>query len=94
MDTLERAAEVDGDCSPDGSCSVVDRGGARMGHPAMVVPGAMEALQAVGAAVAATGLPVRTIDLINLRVSQIAGSWPYPLRSSRADRRDRVGAGG
>src|SRR5438093_311267 len=71
MDTVERPAEMDGSCSPDGGCVVVDRGSARMGHPAMIVPGAMEALQAVGAAVAATALPVRTIDLINLRVSQI-----------------------
>ena len=84
MDTLERAAEVDGDCSPDGSCAVVDRGGARMGHPAMIVPGAMEALQAVGAAVAATRLPVRTIDLINLRVSQINGCGVCLLGDVRA----------
>lgn len=42
-----------------------------MGHPAMLVPGAMDALQSLGAAIADTGLPVRTIDLVNLRVSQI-----------------------
>jgi len=55
-----------------------------MGHPAMIVPGAMEALQAVGAAVAATGLPVRSIDLINLRVSQINGCGVCLLGDVRA----------
>jgi AhpD family alkylhydroperoxidase len=55
-----------------------------MGHPAMIVPGAMEALQAVGAAVAATGLPVRTIDLINLRVSQVNGCGVCLLGDVRA----------
>ena len=73
MDTIAVHAEVDGGCSPEGGCAVVEPRGARMGHPAMIVPGAMEALQAVGAALAATGLPVRTIDLISLRVSQING---------------------
>jgi AhpD family alkylhydroperoxidase len=42
-----------------------------MSHPAMIVPGGMAALQAVGAAVAASTVPIRTIDLVNLRVSQI-----------------------
>jgi AhpD family alkylhydroperoxidase len=42
-----------------------------MGHPAMILPNAMAALQAVGGAIAASELPVRTIDLVNLRVSQI-----------------------
>jgi AhpD family alkylhydroperoxidase len=74
MDTLQQTTEVDGACSPDGGCAVVDEVlGGRMGHPAMIVPGAMEALQAVGAAVGGTALPVRTIDLVNLRVSQING---------------------
>ena len=72
MTTLDHPTiEANGDCTPDGGCAVVDHHGARMGHPAMIVPGAMEALQAVGAALAATGLPVRTLDLVNLRVSQI-----------------------
>ena len=62
-----------GDCSPDGSCAVVDREGARIGQPAMVVPGAMDALQALGAAIAASGLSLTTIELVNLRVSQING---------------------
>jgi AhpD family alkylhydroperoxidase len=62
-----------GDCSPDGSCAVVDREGARIGQPAMVVPGAMDALQALGAAIAAGGVSPTTIELVNLRVSQING---------------------
>lgn len=76
MDTDELAqveTQANGDCSPDGGCAVVDRRGARLGHPAMMVPGAMEALQALGGAVAASGLPVTTIDLVNLRVSQVNG---------------------
>lgn len=46
---------------------------ARMNHPAMTLPDAMPALQAVGAAVGASGLPVRTIQLVNVRASQING---------------------
>jgi AhpD family alkylhydroperoxidase len=46
---------------------------ARMDHPAMLVPDAMAALQAVGAAVGATELPDRTVGLVNTRVSQING---------------------
>src|SRR5204863_6115438 len=64
--------QVTGGCAPDGACAVVDHhAGARIGQPAMVLPGAMDALQAVGAAIAASGLPQRTIDLVNMRVSQI-----------------------
>src|SRR5436309_12064769 len=60
MTTTELESKVDGGCSPDGACAVVDhRASARIGQPAMVLPGAMEALQAVGAAIAATGLPER-----------------------------------
>ena len=46
---------------------------ARMSHPAMVVPDAMAALQAVGASVGKSGLSPLTIELVNLRVSQING---------------------
>ena len=46
---------------------------ARMSHPAMVVPDAMDALQAVGASVGKGGLSPRTVELVNLRVSQING---------------------
>jgi AhpD family alkylhydroperoxidase len=46
---------------------------ARMNHPAYVVPGAMPALQALGKAVSNAGIPPKTIELINLRASQING---------------------
>jgi AhpD family alkylhydroperoxidase len=46
---------------------------ARMTHPAYVVPSAMEALQALGKAVKSGGVPPRTLELINLRASQING---------------------
>jgi AhpD family alkylhydroperoxidase len=72
MTTSALDAQITGGCSTDGGCAVVDRhGGARIGQPAMVVPGAMEALQALGAAIAARGVPQTTIDLVNLRASQI-----------------------
>ena len=46
---------------------------ARMAHPAMLVPDAMAALQAVGAAVGRGGVSARTIELVNIRASQING---------------------
>jgi AhpD family alkylhydroperoxidase len=46
---------------------------ARMKNPAMIVPGAMQALQALSASVEKSGLPVKTIDLVHLRASQING---------------------
>ena len=45
----------------------------RMNHPAMVLAEAMPALQAVGAAVGQGGLPTKTIQLVNVRASQING---------------------
>ena len=45
----------------------------RMKNPAMVVPDAMQALQALGASVARTGVPPRTLELVHLRASQING---------------------
>ena len=45
----------------------------RMEHPAYVVPGAMDALQAVGAAVGETGLDPRLVELVSIRSSQING---------------------
>ena len=45
----------------------------RMSHPAMILPDAMPALQAVGAAVGQGGVPDRTIELVNVRASQING---------------------
>jgi AhpD family alkylhydroperoxidase len=46
---------------------------ARMTNPVFVVPDAMQALQALGKAVQESGLPPRTIELVNLRASQING---------------------
>jgi AhpD family alkylhydroperoxidase len=74
MTTTEIETDATGGCSPDGSCAVVDpHAGARIGQPAMVLPGAMEALQALGAAIAAAGVPERTLHLVNVRASQING---------------------
>jgi AhpD family alkylhydroperoxidase len=46
---------------------------ARMNHPAMTLPEAMPALQAVGAAVGSGGLSPVLIELVNMRASQING---------------------
>ena len=46
---------------------------ARMTNPAMVIPDAMQALQALGASVAKGGVPPRTLELVHLRASQING---------------------
>lgn len=45
---------------------------ARMNHPAMVVPDAMKALQALGA-LTKDGLPEKLLELVHLRASQING---------------------
>jgi AhpD family alkylhydroperoxidase len=44
-----------------------------MNHPAFVVPDAMDALQALGKAVANGGVPERTLELVFLRAGQING---------------------
>jgi AhpD family alkylhydroperoxidase len=46
---------------------------ARMTNPAMTVPGAMQALQALGKSAQNGGVPSRTRDLVYLRASQING---------------------
>ena len=46
---------------------------ARMTNPAFVVPDAMEALQALGAAIGRGGVPPKTINLVLMRASQING---------------------
>ena len=46
---------------------------ARITQPAVAVPAAMAALQSLGAAIGTTGLPPRTVNLINMRASQING---------------------
>jgi AhpD family alkylhydroperoxidase len=44
-----------------------------MNHPAMVVPGAMDAMQALSKAAAGTGVPFATLKMVQLRASQING---------------------
>jgi AhpD family alkylhydroperoxidase len=46
---------------------------ARMKNPAMIIPGAMQAMQALAAAAEKSGLPQRTRELVHLRASQING---------------------
>jgi AhpD family alkylhydroperoxidase len=46
---------------------------ARMTNPAFAVPGAMDALMALGRAVDACGLPETTRELVHIRASQING---------------------
>ncbi len=46
---------------------------ARMAHPAFALPGAMDALQALGKAIRDSDLPPKTLELMNLRASQING---------------------
>ena len=46
---------------------------ARMKNPAMLVTGAMDAIQALMAAAHNAGLPQATLDLVHLRASQING---------------------
>jgi AhpD family alkylhydroperoxidase len=44
-----------------------------MKHPAMVVPGAMQALMALNESSIKAGLPKQIIDMVHLRASQING---------------------
>ena len=46
---------------------------ARMKNPAMIVPDAMQALQALGKTAEQGGVPPRTLSLVHLRASQING---------------------
>jgi AhpD family alkylhydroperoxidase len=46
---------------------------ARMNHPAMTVPGAMQALRALSATATKAGVPESTLELVHLRASQING---------------------
>ena len=45
----------------------------RMSNPAMIVPGAMQALQALARSAEQGGVPQRTLELVHLRASQING---------------------
>jgi len=44
-----------------------------MRHPVFILPDAMKAMQALGASAEKSGLPAKTIGLIQLRASQING---------------------
>ncbi len=90
MTTTEFETRPDGACAPDGGCAVVDRHGARMGHPAMIVPPAMAALQALGAAIGETGVPLSTLDLVNVRASQINACGVCLLGDLRAAKKHGV----
>lgn len=46
---------------------------ARMNNPAMILPGAMQALQALSASTEKSGVPSLTLGLVHLRASQING---------------------
>ena len=46
---------------------------ARMQNPAMIIPDAMKAIQALTATTAQGGVPQATLDLVHLRASQING---------------------
>jgi AhpD family alkylhydroperoxidase len=45
----------------------------RMRNPAIIVPEAMKALQALAASTRTSGVPDRTLELVSLRASQING---------------------
>ena len=45
----------------------------RMKNPAIVVPGALEAMQQLGTAVRSAGVPESTLYLVEARASQING---------------------
>jgi AhpD family alkylhydroperoxidase len=46
---------------------------ARIKNPAQIVPGALEALQELGASASAAGIPETTLYMVDLRASQING---------------------
>lgn len=46
---------------------------ARMKNPVMILPEAMQAMQALGASAESQGVPAATIGLVHLRASQING---------------------
>ncbi|MFD6896957.1 carboxymuconolactone decarboxylase family protein [Rhodococcus sp. NPDC060086] len=46
---------------------------ARMNHPAFVLPGTLDALQALSKTLENTGLPTGTVHLVHLRASQVNG---------------------
>jgi AhpD family alkylhydroperoxidase len=60
---------------------------ARMNHPAFVLPGAMPALQSLSTAVHDSGVPAKTLELINLRASQINGCGVCAVQHPRIARK-------
>jgi AhpD family alkylhydroperoxidase len=58
-----------------------------MGNPAFVVPDAMQALQTLGRAVQEGGVPPKTLELVNLRASQINGCGVCAVQHPRIARR-------
>lgn len=60
---------------------------ARMANPAFAVADAMPALQALGKAISRSGVPARTLELMNLRASQINGCAVCAVQHPRIARR-------
>ncbi len=60
---------------------------ARMTNPAFAVPGAMDALMALGKAIAGCGLPETTRELVHIRASQINGCGVCLVQHPRIARR-------
>jgi AhpD family alkylhydroperoxidase len=46
---------------------------ARIKNPALSVPGALDALQALGASASAAGIPQTTLYMVHVRASQVNG---------------------
>jgi AhpD family alkylhydroperoxidase len=59
----------------------------RMSHPAFVVPGAFEALQALSKAINKTGVSPKLLELISLRASQINGCGVCAVQHPRIARK-------
>ena len=60
---------------------------ARANHPAFAVPDAFEALQALSKAINKTGISPKTLELINLRASQINGCGVCAVQHPRIARK-------
>ena len=60
---------------------------ARMNNPVFVVPEAMQALLALGKAVEKGGVPPKTLELVNLRASQINGCGVCAVQHPRIARK-------
>jgi AhpD family alkylhydroperoxidase len=57
---------------------------ARMKNPAMVLPGAMEAVQGLYKSMSKGGVPQETLELVHLRASQINGCSPCVDAAARS----------